>query len=185
MKAIAQIIFKITGWQVSYTDVPELKKCVMIAAPHTSNWDFFYARLAFFIMGVKVRYMIKKELIRFPFGWIFKALGAIPVDRKKKGNLVDACIHLFNENKELVVLIPPEGTRGIVEKWKTGFYHTAVGAKVPIALGYLDFKKKVAGIGPVFWPTGDIQKDFDHLRNFYKDISPAHPEFFDPSTIKP
>jgi len=185
MKTISKIIFKLSGWKVVYTLSPELKKCVMIAAPHTSNWDFFYARLAFFIMGIKLRYMVKKELIRFPFGWILKALGAIPVDRKKKGNLVDACIQLFDEHEELVVLIPPEGTRGKVDKWKTGFYHTAVGAKVPIALGYLDFEKKIAGIGSIFWPTGDIHSDFEHLRNFYKNITPAHPGLFDPNTIKP
>ena len=185
MKKIAQFIFKLAGWKVSYTPAPEHSRCVMIAAPHTSNWDFFFARLAFFIMDVKVRYMIKKELIVFPVGWIFKALGAIPVDRSKKGGLVESSIQLFNKHKELVVLIPPEGTRGKVEKWKTGFYHTAVGAKVPIALGYLDFKKKEAGIGPIFWPSGDIEKDFEHLWNFYKDITPEHPELFDPNTIKP
>jgi 1-acyl-sn-glycerol-3-phosphate acyltransferase len=185
MKPFSKLIFWLAGWKLNYQKVPELKRCVIIAAPHTSNWDFIFARAAFFLMEIEMKFMIKKEFIRFPFGGILKKMGAIPIDRSKRTNMVEATIQLFNERKNLVVMIPPEGTRGKVEKWKTGFYHTAVGAGVPIGLGYLDFKKKEAGIGQFFYPTGDIQVDFEIIRNFYKTITPEHPNLFDPESIRP
>ncbi len=185
MVLFSKLVFWLAGWKLNYKQSPHLKRCVMIAAPHTSNWDFIFARSAFFLMGVEMKYMIKKELIRFPFGGMLKSMGAIPIDRSKKSNVVDYCISLFGEQKDLVIMIPPEGTRGKVEKWKSGFYHVALGAKVPIGLGYLDFKKKEAGIGDFFIPTGDIQKDFEIIKKFYSTVTPENPELFDPESIRP
>ena len=172
LRLLSKLFFKLSGWKVVGEYPREIKKSVMTAAPHTSNWDFFYARAAFFLMGVPVRYTIKKEIMVFPFGPILKALGAIPIDRKrsknlaagKKDSMVDAMVRLFDERDELVILVTPEGTRSYAPRWKTGFYHVALNAKVPVILGYLDYKNKHAGIGPVIYPTGDVEADIEKIK---------------------
>jgi len=124
----------------------DVKKCVVIGAPHTSNYDFPIAIAALDIMGIKKKYLIKKELFRFPYAILFKATGGIPIVRSKHTRMVDSIINMFDKRKEFVVLIQPEATRSRVDKWKTGFYYVALGAKVPIALGYLDYAKKEADV---------------------------------------
>lgn len=158
-------------------------KSVMIAAPHTSNWDFFYARAAFFLLGIPVKTTIKKEAMFFPMNIILKFFGVIPVDRKKKtgglsrkNSMVDAMVQLFEEREELVIMITPEGTRKYVPRWKTGFYHVAKKANVPIVLGYLDYKKKHAGIGPVVYPGDDIDQDLKTIMDFYRGVTGKYPE---------
>ncbi len=182
-KLTARFCFWLTGWKQVGDYPPDLKKAVMIAAPHTSNWDFFYARAAFFIMGVPVRTTIKKEAMFFPMNLILRFFGVIPIDRNKKNSglqrknsMVDAMIRLFDERQELVVLITPEGTRKYVPRWKTGFYHVAKGANVPIVLGYLDYEKKHAGIGPIIYPDDDINKDLETILEFYRRIKGKFPE---------
>jgi len=113
----------------------------MVAAPHTSNWDFVYARAAFFILGIRLRFTIKKELFFFPLGALLKGLGGIAIDRQSRENMTSKMIELYHQYDELVLLITPEGTRSYAEKWKKGFYYIAQGAKVPIVLGYLDYQK--------------------------------------------
>ena len=162
----------------------DIKKAVMIAAPHTSYWDFLYARGAFFIMGIPVKITIKKEVVNAPvFGWFARQLGAIAIDRKPKaGNLrqklsmVDAMVSLLDNSDQLIMMVTPEGTRKYVKRWKTGFYRVAENAKVPIILGYLDYKNKIAGIGPVKWPTGDYDKDLKEIMDFYRDKQGKYPE---------
>jgi 1-acyl-sn-glycerol-3-phosphate acyltransferase len=171
---LCKLYFKWSGWKIGGEMPPE--RCVMVGAPHTSNEDFFHAIPVFFILRLKLNYLAKKELFRFPFGGFFKATGGIPVDRSKNTRMVDVMIRLFNEKDKLVLLIPVEGTRGYVKEWKTGFYHVAVGANVPIALGYLDYAKKEAGFGPTFYPTGDIEKDILEIKKFYKSVTPKYPE---------
>lgn len=183
-KLIAQFFFWITGWKVAGEYPAHVPKSVMIAAPHTSNWDFVYARGAFFIMGVPVRYTIKKEMMRFaPLGWLLKQLGAIPVERnpdraRKLGqsSLVYGMVRLFDAHEKLVIMVTPEGTRKFVSKWKTGFYYTALRAGVPIVLGYLDYAKKHAGIGPTIYPSGNLQEDMKKILTFYASITPKFPE---------
>lgn len=148
----------------------------MIAAPHTSNWDLLYARAAFYIMNIPVRYTIKKELFFFPLGSFLKALGGIPIDRKIKTNMVDKMIDLYTQYDELCILITPEGTRSYSNEWKKGFYHIANGANIPISLGYLDYAKKHAGVGPLIVPTGDYQKDLEVIQDFYRGITAKYPE---------
>lgn len=183
-KLLATLIFKLSGWTLDDHLKADFSRCVMIASPHTSNWDFIYARAAFWLMDIPIRYTVKKEWMRPPFGWIFGPLGAIGIDRspKKPGeprqSMTEAMIDLFESNEKLVVMVTPEGTRSLVTKWKTGFYHVAVGAKVPIALGYLDFKNKVAGVGKIVYPSGDMEKDLREIMAFYKDIKGKHPEKF-------
>ena len=176
MRIIAKFIFFIGGWTVIGSVPKEIKKAVMIAAPHTSNWDFLWARLAFFILGLRLRYTIKKELFFFPLGPILKALGGIPIDRSKKSNMVDFMIDQYQQYDDLILMITPEGTRSYSPEWKKGFYYISNGANVPILLGYLDYAKKHAGIGPVFQTTGDVQKDIKEIQSFYRGITPKYPE---------
>lgn len=176
MKILSKFFFWITGWKVIGAVPKELKKLVMIAAPHTSNWDLLYARAAFYIMGIPVRYTVKKELFFFPLGNILRGVGGIPIDRKTKGNMVDKMATLFNEREELTILITPEGTRSYAPEWKKGFYYIALAANVPISLGYLDYEKKHAGVGPLIYPTGNYEKDLDKIQSFYRDITAKFPE---------
>ena len=181
MKALAQLVLKIAGWKVVGGYPANTPKSVMIAAPHTSNWDLLYARAAFFIMGVPVRYTIKKEVMVGPLGWFLKKLGAIAIDRKRKVSgkqmtYVENMVQMLKERDELVIMITPEGTRSYAKRWKSGFYHIALEAGVPIILGYLDYKKKHAGIGPVFHPTGDYEKDLEEIQSFYRGVTAKYPE---------
>jgi 1-acyl-sn-glycerol-3-phosphate acyltransferase len=176
MKWLCRLYLKIIGWKIGNTLDPSVKKCVMVGAPHTSNLDYPIALATLYASGVHVRYLAKNSLFKFPLGILMRVTGGIPVDRSKHTNMVDAMIAMFALNKTLVLLIPAEGTRSYVKEWKSGFYHTAVGAKVPIAMGYLDYGKKVAGFGDLFYPTGDYQKDLVEIKNFYRRFTARHPE---------
>lgn len=164
-------LFKIGGWKVTQTLPKEIIKCVIIAAPHTSNWDFIYGMGALREMKIKTRFTIKKEWYRFPFKWLMKSLGALPIDRSVKPDgrrrgTVEAMVDLFNKHDDLLLLITPEGTRSRVEKWKTGFYHVALNAKVPIALGFIDYAKRECGVGKIIYPTGDYKTDMKSIMDF-------------------
>jgi 1-acyl-sn-glycerol-3-phosphate acyltransferase len=183
-KIISKFIFWVFGWRFKDHVGGGYNRAVMIAAPHTSNWDLLFARAAFYLMDIPVRYTVKNDWMRFPFNFIFGPLGAIGIDRSPKvpgqerQSMTEAMIDLFRANQELVIMVTPEGTRSLRTKWKTGFYHVAVGAKVPIALGYLNYKNKEAGVGKILYPSGDMQKDMKEIMSFYKDISPKYPELF-------
>jgi 1-acyl-sn-glycerol-3-phosphate acyltransferase len=183
-KFIARILFRISGWTMDENIPAEVQRCVIIAAPHTSNWDLWYARLAFFLMDIPLRFTIKKEWMRFPFGPLTRALGGIGIDRSPKQpgqprkSMTEAMADLFTKHEVLAVMVTPEGTRSLRTEWKTGFYHVAQMADVPIALGYLDYKRKHAGVGPIIHPSGDIDKDMRTMMDFYRDITPCHPEKF-------
>jgi 1-acyl-sn-glycerol-3-phosphate acyltransferase len=185
MKKLAQWLLRLSGWRVS-PDIPaETKRCVMIAAPHTSNWDLWYARLGFFVMGIPVKFTIKQEWMRFPFGGIIRAFGGLGIDRRPvaatgdRPSYVEAMVELFRRHPEaLSVMITPEGTRSRVARWKTGFYFVALQARVPICLGYLDYPKKLAGVGPVIHPSGDIEADMRRIMAFYLGITGRWPEKF-------
>jgi 1-acyl-sn-glycerol-3-phosphate acyltransferase len=176
MRIIARIYFAIIGWK-TYNGIPaQVKKYVMIGAPHTSNWDFPIAMAALLLMRVKVNYLAKKELFKFPLGIIMRYFGGISVDRSKNTRMVDSMISEFKKHNDLVLLVPPEGTRGYVKEWKSGFYYVALGAGVPIALAYLNYAKKEAGIAKLFYPTGDYTKDIEEIKSFYRGITAKHPE---------
>jgi len=164
----------INGWRTQGT-LPAAPKMVMIAAPHTSNWDLPYMLFSAFVLRARLYWMGKDAIFRWPFGGLFKWLGGIPIDRSTSNNVVDQSIAHFAENDSLILTVPPAGTRKRVLNWKTGFYHIAHGAGVPIALGFLDYKKKIGGIGPLLQPTGDIEADMATIRSFYQDISGKYP----------
>ena len=170
--------FRFKGWKVANGIPAGIRKCVVIAAPHTSNWDFVYALGAYRQMGLPVKYLAKKELFRFPFRYLFTATGGIPVERKKNKNQVEAIVELFGKTEELYLMMAAEGTRKWVEKWKSGFYVAAQKAGVPILMGFLDYRTKTAGFGPAFYPTGNIEEDMAKIRAFYSTITGKIPELF-------
>ena len=180
MKLLSRLFFKLNGWKVDRVMPPHIKKCIMVAAPHTSNYDFFYARAALYIMRYKIRFLIKQEWMKFPTGLFFKAVGGVGVERSKTGNLVKKLAKLIRQSKEIMILIAPEGTRKVNRKWKTGFYYAALEANVPIALTYLDYKKKIAGVGLIIHPSGNFTQDMQKIKDFYKNITPKHPAKFVP-----
>lgn len=176
--------FKFKGWKASNGIPPGIRKCVVIAAPHTSNWDFIYALGAYRVMGLPIKYLAKKELFRFPFTRLFTAMGGIPVERKKSRNQVDSIVELFNNVEELYLMMAAEGTRKRVNKWKSGFYISAVKAGVPILTGYLDYQTKTAGFGPAIYPSGDVEYDMSLIRSFYSTITGKHPELFNLDSVR-
>lgn len=175
MRWLALMIFRFSGWKAAGKR-PLISKYVIIAAPHTSNWDFFYTMCLVFILEIKPFIMMKAAWFRWPVGPFLRWLGAIPVDRSKSTHVVARAIQTFHDHPQMIMLVPPSGTRKKVMYWKTGFYHIARGAEVPIVLGYLDYGPKVGGIGPVLYPTGDMAADMNIIREFYADIQGKYPD---------
>ncbi len=169
------VALKITGWRAQ-GPLPPIPKFVLVGAPHTSNWDLPYTLFIIFVLRGKIYWMGKESLFRRPFKGFFKWLGGIPIDRSKSKNIVAQTIQQFHQNEKLVLTIAPAGTRKRVTKWKTGFYHIAHGANVPIALGFLDYRRKAGGIGPVIYPTGNIDADMKSIRTFYDNVTAKYPE---------
>lgn len=165
---LARLLLRLSGWQVM-GQVPTLPRYVLIAAPHTSNWDFLLMLLAMLKLDVDAHWMGKHTLFARPFGAVMSWLGGIAINRSQASNTATQMIDRFRATDELVVLITPEGTRAQVERWKTGFYHIAVGAEVPIVLGYVDAANKRLGIGPIFKPSGDLHQDLPLIQAFYAD----------------
>ena len=153
----------------------ELKKYVVIAAPHTSWQDFPIAILARMSSGTMVNFIGKNSLFKGPFGFFFRGLGGTPVDRTKNNNLVDAIVDIFNSKEEFKLGLSPEGTRKKVEKWKTGFYYIAKGANVPIVMATLDFENKIIKISKPYFTTDDKEKDFKFFYAYYENIKGKNP----------
>lgn len=170
---ISRICLKLRGWKLQ-GDLPTEPKYVIIAVPHTTNWDFPLSLAIAFMYGLDMRWMGKSSLFKGWRGPIMRWLGGIPVNRSASTNMVAQTIEKFKENKELAIAIPPEGTRSRVDEWKTGFYYIALGAEIPIAMGFLDYQKKVGGFLPTFYPSGDIKKDIAEMRKCYEGISGKH-----------
>ena len=178
-KLISKIIFQIIGWKVvgklNYPD-----KCLVIAAPHTSNWDFFIGRCYAYIIGIVPKYLIKSELFLPILRSLIKWNGGIPVYRHSKNNVVDQITEIYNSTDKFILGISPEGTRRRVERWRTGFYHIAVKSEVPILLLKMDYEKKEIGIINEFHPSGDKDKDLLFIQNQYKNIKGKIPKNYNP-----
>lgn len=178
MSQIARFLLRLLGWNI-YTRVPaDIPKAVIIMAPHTSNWDFIIGRLAFFWYRMYPRILIKKEAFGPVTGPVLRMLGGVPVDRSHSQNTVKQVTKCFHKYEKFHLLITPEGTRKRVNKWKRGFYFIALNAKVPILLGFLDYRKKEGGLGMMLEPTGDFEADFKIIEDFYRDKHARHPEKF-------
>jgi 1-acyl-sn-glycerol-3-phosphate acyltransferase len=169
------LFIKLVGWKAE-GKVPDDHKFVMIAAPHTSNWDLPFALFLAFVLRINIYWMGKDAIFKAPFGGLFKWLGGIPIDRSKSNNVVAQSIEQFKNNDKLILMVPPSGTRKKVKYWKTGFYHIANGAGVPIVLGFLDYRRKAGGILSVFHPTGDIEADMNVIIARYEGIVGKYPE---------
>lgn len=176
-KVLSIMLLKIMGWKV-VDRFERPPKFFVIAAPHTSNWDFPMFLSIAFVLDIKAYWMGKHTLFRRPFGVLFRWLGGLPIDRSLRTNTVQQCIDLFRENNRLVLANAPEGTRKRVETWKTGFYHIAVGAGVPVAFAFLDYGKREGGIGGHLDPSGDYGSDMTKIMGFYSTVRGKHPENF-------
>ena len=172
---ISLVFLKIMRWHKE-GKLPDIPQYVVIAAPHTTNWDFPITLALAFSFKCNIYWMGKDTLFKPPFGTIMKFLGGIPIDRSISSNVVEQSIQAFRGNNKLVMVIPPEGTRKNVKYWKTGFYHIADGANVPIVMGFLDYKQRIGGIGHIFQPTGNIDTDMKTIQFFYANISGKYPE---------
>lgn len=163
---IGKAFLRVAGWKTE-GERPGLDRYVIIAAPHTSNWDMPLMLAMAFVYDIPVRWMGKHTLFKPPFGSFFKRLGGIPIVRHRPGGVVEQMVEHFDDSDALVLMVPAEGTRGHVDYWKSGFYHIARSADVPVILSYLDYGTKVGGIGPAVELSGDVRADMDKIRAFY------------------
>ena len=182
MQSISKfILYNLLGWKVVNGFPKDLKKYLVIAAPHTSNWDFPIAILTKFAEGANINFIGKHTLFKPPFGFIFRALGGTPVNRSKSKNMVQTLIDVYHTNEQFIFAISPEGTRKKMTTWKTGFYHVAKGANVPIVMATLDFEYKQIVINDPYYVTGDQKVDFLYFHNYFKNVKGKNPEQFDPN----
>lgn len=174
-RQLAKLGLGLAGWRIG-GQRPTERKYVMIAVPHTTNWDFPITIATLLCLRVKAYWFGKQEMFRFPFGGLMRWLGGIPVDRSRNRNMVSAMAEIFDQSDELVVIIPPEGSRSQVNCWKTGFYRIAEQAGVPVACGFLDYGRNTGGIGQLIKPSGDVAADLEKFREFYADIKGKYPD---------
>jgi len=175
LKRGAQLILKTFGWK-AVQEAPVPRSAVMIGAPHTSNWDFILAMLVLGATGTKAAWVAKHTLFRWPMGMFFRMIGGIPVDRSSGTAFLKRVIELFKQDPNLVLAIAPEGTRSKTRSWKKGFYIIALKANVPIVPAYVDYPKKTVGLGPIIYPTGDLEADFRNIQSVYKDKIGKYPQ---------
>lgn len=157
---------------------PEPKKFVLIAAPHTSNWDLIFLVTIAGEFKLKINWIGKHTIFKWPWGPLARAFGGLSLIRDSKQNMTQQMVQALTDLDQLALIIPAEGTRGHVEHWRSGFYHIARLAQVPIIFGYLDYARKRGGFGHGFIPTGDIPKDMDIVREFYAEKKGKFPERF-------
>jgi 1-acyl-sn-glycerol-3-phosphate acyltransferase len=170
LRGFSRITLKLLGWKVVGNMPEDIKQCVLIAAPHTTNWDMPLSLMIAFSLKTQLHWVGKQSIFKFPFGGLMRWMGGIPVDRSHANNMVNATIEKFKEFPELRIMMAPEGTRARVTQWKSGFYHIAHGAQVPIVLAFVDYKNKRGGIGKMFTTSGDYEKDIIVIREFYKPL---------------
>jgi 1-acyl-sn-glycerol-3-phosphate acyltransferase len=172
---VGRLWLRLFGWEVR-GEAPTHSKFVLIAAPHTSNWDFPFMLATAYVMRVRISWLGKHTLFTPPWGWLIRKLGGIPVDRRASHSLVMQMAKRFHSTNDLVLAIPPEGTRSKVSVWKSGFYHIAAESGVPIGLGYLDYSRKLSGLGMFVMPSGNVREDMNKIRGFYRDVRGRYPE---------
>lgn len=175
-KSFFKFCFWVFGWKM-VGQKPDLNKYVLIVAPHTSNWDFFVGLAARSLSGLESRFMIKNSITNIPIiGSIVYAMGGRGINRSKNTNMVDQIVELFGKEEHFVMTITPEGTRSYNPDWKTGFYRIAMKANVPIQLVGFDFGRKTVQYAELFYPTGDVENDIEHIKSYYRKLKGRHPE---------
>ncbi len=179
LRGLSLAVLKLAGWKVSGQLPANGRKCVLIAAPHTSNWDLPYTLMVAFALRLNIYWMGKEQIFKPPFRGLMMWLGGLPVRRESANNLVAASIEALQAaDGPVQLVVPPEGTRSKARYWKTGFYYIAVGAQVPIVMAYMDYERKISGLGPVFEPTGDIEADMGAIKAFYAPFKGKNPSQF-------
>ena len=173
-RGLTRLLLGLSGWRVQGR-MPDLPKFIVIAAPHTSNWDFLLMLALGFSLRAKLQFMGKAELFRPPLGWFFRWCGGIPVERNKSVGLVEQIAGAIQRSDHFILTIAPEGTRYKVSEWKTGFYHIAKKAGIPVVFGFVDGGNKIVGIGPTFTLTEDMQADMKAIQGFYAGIVGIRP----------
>jgi 1-acyl-sn-glycerol-3-phosphate acyltransferase len=181
VRFLARALLRSFGWRL-VGHAPDVGRCVVIFAPHTSNWDFPLLLLVRFAVGGPVHYLGKHTLFRPPFGWFFRLTGGIPVVRHQRRHLVKKAVRLFRERPALWLALSPEGTRDKTDHWKSGFYRIALAARVPVLLAFVDAAKKECGLGGLLELTGNVERDLGTIRAFYEPKRGIHPELA--STIR-
>jgi 1-acyl-sn-glycerol-3-phosphate acyltransferase len=176
---LARFFLWLGGW-TAVGKPPELAHSIIIGAPHTSNWDGFWAMVYKNYVGLDIKFFMKESMFWFPLGALIRAFGGIPLDRKNARNAVAGAIAAFNETERFCFGLAPEGTRSPTPGWKSGFYRIADGANVPIYFGYFDYETKVVGIGPMLTLTGDKDADMDVIQSFYSSVTAKWPEKISP-----
>lgn len=180
LQRLAHLILPLIGWRVEGR-LPEADKYILIVYPHTSNWDLPVGLVCAHALGLLAQwpygFMVKDSALKWPvIGQLIRRLGGIGIDRSSNSNAVDQMVAVFEKSERLFLAITPEGTRKRTDHWKSGFYHIARKANLPIVLAYLDFKRRAGGLGPALIPTGDIEADLQRMREFYARVTPFYPE---------
>ena len=174
-KIIAKLLLFVSGWKVvGIKKYP--KKCIVIAAPHTSNWDFFFGKLYAYVLGIRPKYLVKDELAFFPLNYIIRFNGGIPVDRSSSNNLVLEISNLISKSNQFILGLSPEGTRSKVLKWRTGFYYIAKTSNIPIVLTFIDFKKKEIGCYKILYDLSDFDFNMQLIEDYYKRFTAKYPD---------
>ena len=168
-------MYRARGWR-ALGQVPEPRRFILIAAPHTSNWDFVNFLGLTADLGLRAHFMGKLSLFKWPLGGFMKQMGGVPVDRRGGGNVVEQMVAEFARRAEFMLTVAPEGTRGRTTKWRTGFYQIALAAKVPMVVGFMDYGTKTGGLGPLIWPSGDFRADMLKVLEVYRTCIPKIPE---------
>ena len=182
-KRLARWLLKLLGWQLEGAR-PDFDRYVLIAAPHTSNWDFPFMLVFAAAFDIKVTWMAKHSLFFPPMGWIMRAMGGMPIIRHENRNVVGSMVEVFRTIPHLVLVVPTEGTREKTEYWKSGFYHIARQASVPIVPSFLDFGRKRGGFGPAMQTSDNVTADMQYFRDFYTGMTGKFPDQFGPIQLK-
>ena len=176
------IYYKILGWKAEVS-VPDFDKCIICAAPHTTNWDLFIGKLFITAIGRESDFMMKKEWFFFPMGYIFRKMGGIPVHREKRTSMVEQIVKRIKTSRKFHLAITPEGTRSPNPEWKKGFYYIALNAQIPIVLIGIDYKTKTITAEKTIYPCGDYEKDIKEIKNYFKQFTGKYPENFQTGDI--
>jgi len=179
---IGRLYLRLCGWSLEGVP-PRIDKAVVIAAPHTSNWDLPYMLAVSWALGVRPSWLGKREIFRFPFGSLMQWLGGVPVERGVRANVVEQVARRFAAAERLFLVVPPSGTRTRATHWKSGFFHMARRANVPILCAFLDYRRKVGGLGPAIAPTGVAAVDMPPIRAFYDTVAARYPELTTPARL--
>ena len=167
-------LYRMRGWRLR-GEAPQVRKCVIAGAPHTSNWDFIFFLGATRAYGIHPSFMGKHSLFHWPLTRFMFDMGGIAVNRSSRANYVDQVAAEFARRDDLMLVIAPEGTRKPMPHWRSGFYHIAVAAGVPIVPAWVDHERMEGGLGPPIWPSGDYAADMERIAAFYADMMPGHP----------